>query len=118
MILLPYTYISTVFSGAIIKRVESSSIAKYLSGGLVYWIYTYLTALSYRSPRIKYTISDDTEPQKDGASEKEIGLYSMAMANGRYLGGNMRIAPNANITDGKVNNNLIIDSHCFSYSDV
>ncbi|KAF9998815.1 Actin- protein 2/3 complex subunit 4 [Entomortierella chlamydospora] len=89
---------SVGLSGAIIKRVESSSLAKYLSGGLVYWIYTYLTALTYRSPRVKYTLSEDTTPAKD---EKQIELYIMAMANGRYFGGNMHIAPNADISDSK-----------------
>ncbi|KAF9433879.1 Arp complex subunit [Entomortierella beljakovae] len=90
---------SVGISGQIIKRVESSSIAKHLSGRLVYWIYTYLTALTYKPPHVKYTLGGvDDNPKK---IEKQSELYIMAMANGRYLGGNMRIAPNADISDGK-----------------
>jgi diacylglycerol kinase family enzyme len=37
-----------------------------------------------------------------------MGLYIMAVANGRYLGGNMHIAPKAQISDGQVR------KHCHS----
>ncbi|KAF9153627.1 hypothetical protein BG015_003006 [Linnemannia schmuckeri] len=91
---------SVGISGSIIKRVESSSIAKYISGGLVYWLYTYLTGLVYRPPPVKYTLTGGSAGAEDG-KEKEMGLYIMAVANGRYLGGNMHIAPKAQISDGQ-----------------
>lgn len=98
----PVAYvINTIQSGSIIKRVESSSIAKYISGGLVYWLYTYLTGLVYRPPPVKYTLTGGSADADDG-KEKEMGLYIMAVANGRYLGGNMHIAPKAQISDGQV----------------
>ncbi|KAF9938240.1 hypothetical protein BGZ67_000385 [Mortierella alpina] len=93
---------SVGISGAIIKRVESSSIAKHISGGLVYWIYTYLTGVGYKAPLVKYETSengagtDDTE--KKG---QQMELYIMAVANGSYFGGNMHLAPKADISDGK-----------------
>ncbi|KAF9965437.1 hypothetical protein BGZ70_004869 [Mortierella alpina] len=91
---------SVGISGAIIKRVESSSTAKHISGGLVYWIYTYLTGVGYKAPLVKYEIggagSHDTEKKV-----QQMELYIMAVANGSYLGGNMHIAPKANISDGK-----------------
>ncbi|KAF9195272.1 hypothetical protein BGZ51_002787 [Haplosporangium sp. Z 767] len=92
---------SVGISGAIIKRVESSSIAKYISGGLVYWIYTYLTGLRYKAPLVKYTLSENPAGSEEEMKEQQIKLYIMAVANGRYLGGNMHIAPKADITDGK-----------------
>ncbi|KAI1309501.1 hypothetical protein EDD11_004087 [Mortierella claussenii] len=94
---------SVGLSGAIIKRVESSRIAKILSGGLVYWIYTYLTGLTYKTPRVKYSLTESTAAGSWQAKEKEqeMGLYIMAVANGRFLGGNMHIAPKAEITDGQ-----------------
>ncbi|KAG0042354.1 hypothetical protein BGZ83_000563 [Gryganskiella cystojenkinii] len=91
---------SVGISGAIIKRVESSSIAKYLSGGLVYWIYTYLTGFVYQPPAVMYTLTDGVDPSKD-VDDKEMKLYIMAVANGQYLGGNMHIAPKAEIADSK-----------------
>lgn len=92
-------------SGSIIKRVESSSIAKYISGGLVYWLYTYLTGLVYRPPPVKYTLTGGSAGADDG-KEKQMGLYIMAVANGRYLGGNMHIAPKAQISDGQVRSRI------------
>ncbi|KAG0203297.1 hypothetical protein BGX28_004393 [Mortierella sp. GBA30] len=93
---------SVGISGAIIKRVESSSIAKYISGGLVYWLYTYLTGLVYEAPLVKYVLSESPSESDDSEKkEQQIDLYIMAVANGRYLGGNMHIAPKADITDGK-----------------
>ncbi|KAF9320112.1 hypothetical protein BG003_007283 [Podila horticola] len=89
---------SVGISGAIIKSVESSSIAKYISGGLVYWLYTYMTGLVYRPPSVRYTLVKDGE---DKGKEEEMKLYIMAIANGTFLGGNMRIAPKANISDGQ-----------------
>ncbi|KAF9119642.1 hypothetical protein BGW39_000159 [Mortierella sp. 14UC] len=91
---------SVGISGSIIKRVESSSIAKYISGGLVYWLYTYLTGLVYRPPQVKYTLTGGSAGADDG-QEKQMGLYIMAVANGRYLGGNMHIAPKADISDSQ-----------------
>lgn len=93
--------INIINSGSIIKRVESSSIAKYISGGLVYWLYTYLTGLVYRPPLVKYTLTGGSADADDG-KEKQMGLYIMAVANGCYLGGNMHIAPKAQISDGQV----------------
>ncbi|KAF9578085.1 hypothetical protein BGW38_006320, partial [Lunasporangiospora selenospora] len=90
---------SVGISGAIIKRVESSSIAKYISGGLVYWLYTYLTGLTYKPPTVKYVLSDGPNGEED--KEKQMAVYIMAVSNGRYLGGNMHIAPKASISDGK-----------------
>ncbi|KAG0365332.1 hypothetical protein BGX24_004186 [Mortierella sp. AD032] len=91
---------SVGISGSIVKRVESSSIAKYVSGGLVYWLYTYLTGLVYRPPPVKYTLTEGPAGAED-VKEKQMGLYIMAVANGRYLGGNMHIAPNADISDSQ-----------------
>ncbi|KAF9997515.1 hypothetical protein BGZ65_006910, partial [Modicella reniformis] len=70
---------SVGISGAIIKRVESSSIAKLLSGSLVYWIYTYLTGLTYVAPRVKYTLSEGTSDSENSEEEEQqMNLYIMA----------------------------------------
>ncbi|KAI8345694.1 ATP-NAD kinase-like domain-containing protein [Mortierella sp. GBAus27b] len=91
---------SVGISGAIVKRVESSSLAKLLSGRLIYWIYTYLTGFFYVAPRVKYTLSEGTA-DAERTKEEQVDLYIMAAANGRYIGGNMNVAPQADLSDGK-----------------
>ncbi|GJJ72760.1 diacylglycerol kinase (ATP) [Entomortierella parvispora] len=104
---------SVGISGAIIKSVESSSIAKYISGGLVYWLYTYLTGFVYRPPPVKYTLSNGVDASQD-VTDKEMNLYIMAVANGQYLGGNMHIAPKADIADSKFD---VVCLHDLSLAD-
>lgn len=58
-----------------------------------------MTGLVYRPPPVKYTLIKDGE---DKGEEKDMKLYIMAIANGTFLGGNMRIAPKADISDGQV----------------
>ncbi|KAF9408364.1 hypothetical protein BGZ94_002339 [Podila epigama] len=89
---------SVGISGAIIKSVASSPLAKYISGGLVYWLYTYMTGLFYRPPPVRYTLVNGVD---DKEMEQQMKLYIMAIANATYMGGNMRIAPIADMTDGK-----------------
>ena len=67
----------------------------------MYWIYTYLTGLTYKAPCVKYTLSEG-DVGEEATKEQQMNIYIMAVANGRYLGGNMHIAPNADIADGKV----------------
>ncbi|KAF9157880.1 hypothetical protein DFQ26_008229 [Actinomortierella ambigua] len=110
---------SVGISGNIIRSVEKSPLTKHLSGGLVYWIYTYLNGLVYKPPAVKYTIKDGAqssehivelqgEQQKKPQDEQNqqswddnMNLYVLAVANGKYFGGNMRVAPNADVSDGK-----------------
>lgn len=68
---------------------------------MVYWLYTYLTGLVYRPPAVKYTLTNGVDSSQD-VTDKEMKLYIMAVANGQYFGGNMHIAPKADIADSKV----------------
>jgi hypothetical protein len=67
----------------------------------VYWLYTYLTGFVYQPPPVKYTLTDGVDGSQD-VEDKDMKLYIMAVANGQYFGGNMHIAPKADITDNKV----------------
>ena len=73
---------------------------------MVYWIYTYLTGLTYVAPRVKYTLSEGA-PGSVESKDQQLNLYIMAVANGQYLGGNMHIAPKAEISDNKVNKDTL-----------
>ncbi|KAG0227380.1 hypothetical protein BGW42_002970 [Actinomortierella wolfii] len=107
---------SVGISGNIIRSVEKSPLSKHLSGSLVYWIYTYLNGLVYKSPAVKYIIKDGAQSSEHVVQQQEqqnaqneqqqswddnMNLYVLAVANGKYFGGNMRVAPNADVSDGK-----------------
>ncbi|KAF9907613.1 hypothetical protein BX616_000373 [Lobosporangium transversale] len=69
-----------------------------------------ICSVGIRAPRVKFTINEGNQV-KDNVRNEELDLYIMAVANGQYLGGNMHIAPDADITDGKVN--TLIDSRLY-----
>src|SRR5256885_4652055 len=65
---------------------------KSLGGKAAFFLGTVRASIAYRNARVRLVL-DDGEPQ-------ERTIYSVAVANGRYFGGGMMIAPDAALDDG------------------
>ena len=74
---------------------------KHVKGLLPYLHGVIQTILHYRDTHISYSIDDGEELEKD--------LLVVAVANGRFIGGGIPIAPNASPDDGKLDV-LLVDS--------
>lgn len=77
--------------GGLVDRYVNESGAR-ISGTLSYLSSTVRAALKYRNQRVEVTL-DDT----DSYSMKIVNL---AVANGQFFGGGMRVAPHARVDDG------------------
>lgn len=77
-------------SGVIVDRVNKSS--KRLGGKVSFAIGTVRGLLSYRNQRVRLRVDD--------SFEEELVINTIAVANGRYFGGSMKVAPNALLDDG------------------
>jgi YegS/Rv2252/BmrU family lipid kinase len=76
--------------GLVDKYVNESS--KALGGTLSFALATLKAGLDYKNANVRVVI--------DGAPPREGRIYNIAVANGRYFGGGMMIAPDARIDDG------------------
>lgn len=77
--------------GRVIERTQR--LKKHLNGKLAYFLSTLIEVLTLRSYGIKLTI--------DGQVIQEEMLL-VAVAKGPYIGGGMKIAPQANLLDGRL----------------
>ncbi len=78
-------------SGEVDLAVNKAKILKFLGGFLVFFIHTILTRLKYQHPTVKFKVNDRQE---------ELEILTIALANGRYFGGGMQVAPKAKVDDG------------------
>ncbi len=78
-------------SGLIVEKVNNSS--KILGGQASFLIGTLKGLLSWRDRRIRLRV-DDT-------FDEELTINTVAVANGRYFGGGMKVAPLAIVDDGQ-----------------
>lgn len=76
--------------GEVDKRVNEGS--KALGGKASFFIGSLKASLAYKNRRVRVSV--------DGKPFFEGPMYNIAVANGRYFGGGMMIAPNAEIDDG------------------
>jgi YegS/Rv2252/BmrU family lipid kinase len=77
-------------SGLVDQFVNRSS--KTLGGTATFAMATMRAGLSYKNPLVRLTF--------DGNPPKEGRIYNVAVANGRYFGGGMKVAPGAALDDG------------------
>jgi YegS/Rv2252/BmrU family lipid kinase len=77
-------------SGLVDRNVNQSS--KALGGTLSFALATLKAGAVYRNPSIEIVL--------DGGAPKEGRVYNVAVANGRYFGGGMKVAPDAALDDG------------------
>jgi diacylglycerol kinase (ATP) len=80
-------------SGVVDRLVNESG--KKLGGRLSFAIATARAAWSYKNQRVELVFDD--EP----ASRTELTINTVAVANGRYFGGGMKVAPDAEVDDGR-----------------
>ena len=77
-------------AGLVDRYVNQSS--KALGGTLSFAVSTLKAGLNYRNVGVRLTM--------DGAPAREGLIYNVAVANGRYFGGGMKVAPGAALDDG------------------
>jgi YegS/Rv2252/BmrU family lipid kinase len=77
--------------GGLVDRYVNQS-GKALGGTLSFALATLRAGLEYKNANIRLTL--------DGGAAKEGRVYNVAVANGRYFGGGMKVAPDAELDDG------------------
>lgn len=87
-------------SGDVIERVKSSgprllpvTRSRWLSGKISYGVATLQTTL--KSPSTTVRVQLDDQP------ERRLTVANLCVANARYFGGGMKIAPHARLNDGR-----------------
>ncbi len=80
-------------SGVVDRLVNESG--KKLGGKLSFALATARATWSYRNQRVELVFDGDPK------SRVEMTINTVAVANGRYFGGGMKMAPDAEIDDGK-----------------
>jgi YegS/Rv2252/BmrU family lipid kinase len=79
-------------SGLVDRLVNESS--KALGGRLSFMISTARASITYKNQRVRITFDDNPDDAAD------MTINTVAVANGRYFGGGMFIAPDAELDDG------------------
>ncbi len=75
-------------------RSQATRLPKWLSGRLSFGMAMAETAVKNKPSRIVVQLDDDTE--------RHMTVANLCVANARYFGGGMKIAPNAKLDDGKL----------------
>jgi len=78
--------------GEVDRRVNESRAARLLGGTGAFLLATLTPLVRYRNRRIRLCVDD--------AFERELRIRLVAVANGRYAGGGMLFAPQAELDDG------------------
>lgn len=78
-------------SGEVDRRVNGSS--KWMGGKLAFLVATARTTWSYKNQRVQMTF--------DGTDRVETTINTVVVANGRFFGGGMKVAPEAELDDGR-----------------
>jgi YegS/Rv2252/BmrU family lipid kinase len=77
-------------SGVVDRYVNASS--KSLGGTLSFALASLKAGVAYKNAPVRLIL--------DGGAAREGKIYNVAVANGRYFGGGMKVAPNAALDDG------------------
>lgn len=89
-------------AGAVVRTVNKSS-KKF--GGFSYYLGSLSNVLSYSNKPIKIRL--------DGGSWIERKVTTLAICNGQYFGGGMRISPNSELNDGVLDVTILKDWNLF-----
>jgi YegS/Rv2252/BmrU family lipid kinase len=84
--------------GDVIKRVKSreglpAGAARVLGGRLSFAAAALQAAVTFEKPLVRVSL--------DGGAESHLNVANFCVANARYFGGGMKIAPNAKVDDGR-----------------
>jgi YegS/Rv2252/BmrU family lipid kinase len=78
-------------SGVVDQEVNRSS--KALGGKLSFMIASTRAMLKYDDRKVRFSV--------DGGPGEDVMVTTLAVANGKYFGGGMKVAPDANVSDGQ-----------------
>ena len=78
-------------SGQVDRAVNSSS--KFLGGKVSFFLASVRTLLGWHDQAVRIRV--------DGGPEQALSITTLAVANGQYFGGGMRVAPEADPSDGQ-----------------
>lgn len=79
-------------SGVIVDSVNRARIAKLFGGSFAFAFHSALTMMRYRNRAVRIMV--------DGVEDEIATISTVAVANGQYFGGGMRVAPGAIVDDG------------------
>ncbi|HEX4303925.1 MAG TPA: diacylglycerol kinase family protein [Rhizomicrobium sp.] len=79
-------------SGVIVDRVNRARIAKLFGGSFTFAFHSAVAMLRYRNTPLRLMI--------DGVDDEIATIATVAIANGQFFGGGMRVAPGAWTNDG------------------
>jgi YegS/Rv2252/BmrU family lipid kinase len=79
-------------SGVIVDKVNRARIAKLFGGSFAFAFHSAMGMLGYKNRAVRLRI--------DGDFDEIDTISTVAIANGQYFGGGMRVAPNAKPDDG------------------
>jgi len=79
-------------SGAVVRRVNRATVSKLFGGKFAFSWGTLVTALGYKGQRVHITTDTGFDAMHD--------VHVLAAANGRFFGGGMMMAPEAEPDDG------------------
>jgi YegS/Rv2252/BmrU family lipid kinase len=79
-------------SGAVVDSVNRSRIAKMFGGRFAFGFHSALDMIAYRDRAVRIIV--------DGVLDEIAEISTVAVANGQYFGGGMRVAPGAIADDG------------------
>lgn len=77
--------------GGVVDRLVNTG-PKWMGGRAAFLYAATRAAATYRAPRVRVTV--------DGAAPRESKILNVAVANGRFFGGGMQVAPHAELDDG------------------
>ncbi len=79
-------------SGAVVRAVNRAHMSKLFGGSFAFFWATLTTAIRYRPQSVRITA--------DTGFDEVVNVGTAAVANGRYFGGGMKMAPDAEPDDG------------------
>ena len=79
-------------SGTIVESVNRARIAKLFGGSFAFGFHSVLGMLRYKNAPVRLIV--------DGKDDAKAVISTVAVANGQYFGGGMRVAPEARTNDG------------------
>jgi YegS/Rv2252/BmrU family lipid kinase len=80
------------FSGRLVSRVNRARFAKLFGGGFARSFHALTALIGWRPQRVRLIT--------DAGYDEIAGIANVAVANGRWFGGGLRVAPNAEPGDG------------------
>ncbi|HEX3755875.1 MAG TPA: diacylglycerol kinase family protein [Rhizomicrobium sp.] len=90
-------------SGSVARRVNRARIAKFFGGSFAFGLHSAIALLGWRECRVRL--------MADGGYDEIAGISTVAVANGQYFGGGMKVAPHAVPSDGRFDLVIVGGNH-------